>query len=159
MWFIYYIVKRFIATIASNDISFWSVSHKSLSLLLPLLFFHGVSPSLLCYKKVVAIYSIWIMRVWLPLFSLRLTELTSGLFGRLSAIGLVGKPLQCCSRCRQGRPSTHRWRHTHTHIQCTHNIRNIHIFVCTLMLCTLHTWERLCIHAHTCKHKYRCARS
>lgn len=83
------------------------------------------------------------MRVWLPPFSPRLTELTSGLFGRL-----VGKPLQCCSRCRQGRPSTHRWRHTytpkpaHTH---TH---------------TVHTTLRTSIHLgvmHTNTHERACA--
>lgn len=111
----------------------------------------------LLLKKEVAIYSSWIMRGWLPPFSPRLTELTSGLFGRL-----VGKPLQCCSRCRQGRPSTHRWRHTYTHtragtythIQCTRpkhpHLHRAH-----------YTHERgcVCIRAYRCEHKYRCERS
>lgn len=83
------------------------------------------------------------MRVWLPQFSLRRTELTSGLFGRL-----VGKPLQCCSRCRRGRAQhTDGDTHTHTRVRagtCTntpscraHNIRNINTCPRTLATFTL----------------------
>lgn len=104
---------------------------------LPLIFSHPFlslhlfidSRSLLHCKTAVAVYWLWIMRLWRYPFSPRRTELTSGLFGRLVTIGLVGKPLQCYSRCRQGRPSAHRWRHTNTtkllHTQHTHILNTI----------------------------------
>lgn len=99
------------------------------------------------------------MRVWLPQFSLRRTELTSGLFG-----SLVGKPLQCCSRCRRERAQAHRWTHTHTHTRagtCTntrpcraHNISNINTGPRALA-----PERKLCAHAYRCKCKYRCGES
>ena len=115
----------------------------------------------LLLRKEVAIYSSWIMRGWLPPFSPRLTELTSGLFGRH-----VGKPLQCCSRCRQGRPSTRRWRHTYTHTHThtsglahthTYSAQDPSIHICTVR--TTHERGCVCVRAYRCEHKYICERS
>lgn len=108
------------------------------------------------------------MRVWLPQFSPRHTELTSGLFG-----SLVGKPLQCCSRCRRERADAHRWRYTRTGTRahtCAHtqglahaqtHSRAVHITLATSIRAQplWHQSGRMCTHAYRCECKYRCGES